>query len=88
MEHAIKLFFKRSMLLRNIDTTGNSQNNKTPVDINLSMDKESSVLLVFSDANWGAYTRSYIMSINYLLDSVIFQNLELTQNLIIKRHST
>ncbi|KAG1723597.1 uncharacterized protein EDB91DRAFT_1015979, partial [Suillus paluster] len=57
----------------------------TPLDINPSMGKESSVPLAFSDANWGMQTRSYIMSISHLLDSVVYQNSELAQNLAMKR---
>ncbi|KAG2340121.1 hypothetical protein BDR05DRAFT_1002702 [Suillus weaverae] len=50
------------------------------------LSKESSVPLAFSDANWGMHTRSYMMSINCLPDSVILQNSELAQSLTMKRH--
>ncbi|KAG2360389.1 hypothetical protein BDR07DRAFT_1289673 [Suillus spraguei] len=88
MERAIKLFANGQMLLSDINTTGNSQNNKTPLHINPSTGKESSVPLAFSDANWGVQTRAYITSISRLPDSVIYCNSELTQNLAMKRHGT
>ncbi|KAG1905400.1 uncharacterized protein F5891DRAFT_976338 [Suillus fuscotomentosus] len=76
------------MLLSDIDTVGNGQNNKTPLHINLSMGKESSVPLAFSDINWGVQTRAYIMSISRLPDSVVYHNAELTHNLAMKRRGT
>ncbi|KAG2050397.1 hypothetical protein BDR06DRAFT_891700 [Suillus hirtellus] len=88
MEHAIKLFANGQMLLSNIDTAGNGQNNKTPLHINPSMGKESSVPLAFSDTNWGMQTRAYIMSISHLPDSVVYRNVELTHNLAMKRCGT
>ncbi|KAG1737097.1 uncharacterized protein EDB91DRAFT_1055236, partial [Suillus paluster] len=88
IEHAIRLFANGHILLSNIDTAGNSRGNKTPLDINPSMGKQSSVPLAFSDVNWGAHTRSYMSSINHLPDSVILQNSELTQALAVKRHGT
>ncbi|KAG1878853.1 hypothetical protein F4604DRAFT_1579814 [Suillus subluteus] len=88
MECAIKLFANGQMLLSDINTAGNGQGNKTPLDINLLMGRESSIPLAFSDANWGAHTRSYFMSINHLPDLVILRNLELAQSLAMKRHGT
>ncbi|KAG2062200.1 hypothetical protein BDR06DRAFT_1027435 [Suillus hirtellus] len=88
MEHAIKLFANGQMLLSDIDTAGNGQNNKTLLHINLSTGKESSVPLAFSDTNWGMQTRAYITSISCLPDSVIYHNMELTHNLAMKRRST
>jgi hypothetical protein len=88
IEHAIKLFTNGQMLLSDINTAGNGRNNKTPLHINLSMGKEISVPLAFSDTNWGVQTRAYIMSISRLPDSVIYCNSELTHNLAMKRCGT
>ncbi|KAG2368726.1 hypothetical protein BDR07DRAFT_1269223 [Suillus spraguei] len=85
MEHAIQLFADGHMFLCDIDTAGNGRGNKTPLDINPSTGKESSVPLAFSDTNWGAHTRSYTRSINCLPYSVILRNSELVQNLAMKR---
>ncbi|KAG1862696.1 hypothetical protein F4604DRAFT_1683836 [Suillus subluteus] len=85
MERAIKLFANGQMLLSDINTAGNGRNNKTPLHINPSTGKESSVPLVFSDTNWGVQTRAYITSISCLPDSVVYRNSELAQNLAMKR---
>ncbi|KAG1727912.1 hypothetical protein EDD22DRAFT_789217 [Suillus occidentalis] len=88
MERAIKLFANGQMLLSDIDTAGNGRNNKTLLHINPSTGKESSVPLVFSDANWGVQTRAYITSISRLPDSVVYRNSELAQSFAMKRHGT
>ncbi|KAG1725897.1 uncharacterized protein EDB91DRAFT_1061920 [Suillus paluster] len=88
MERAIRLFANEHILLSDIDATGNGRGNKTPLDINLSAGKQSSVPLAFSDVNWGAHTRSYTTSINRLPDLVILRNSELAQALAVKRHGT
>ncbi|KAG2740491.1 hypothetical protein P692DRAFT_20668347, partial [Suillus brevipes Sb2] len=63
MERAIRLFADEHMVLCDTDTAGNGRGNKTPLDINPSTGKESSVPLAFSDTNRGAHTRAYSMSI-------------------------
>ncbi|KAG1787880.1 uncharacterized protein HD556DRAFT_1206237, partial [Suillus plorans] len=63
MERAIRLFVNGHMLLGDINTAGNSQGNKTPLDVNLSTGNQSSVTLAFSEANWGAHMRAYMTSI-------------------------
>ncbi|KAG1836867.1 hypothetical protein DFJ58DRAFT_846709 [Suillus subalutaceus] len=88
MERAIKLFANGQMLLSDIDTAGNGRNNKTPLHINPSTGKESSVPLAFSDANWGVQTRAYTTSISRLPDSVVYRNSELAQSLAMKRRGT
>ncbi|KAG2156785.1 uncharacterized protein EDB93DRAFT_1079184 [Suillus bovinus] len=88
MECAIKLFADNHMFLCDIDTTGNGRGNKTPLDINPSMGKESSVPLAFSDSNWGAHTRAYMVSINRLPHLVILQNSEFVQSLAMKKHGS
>ncbi|KAG1811796.1 uncharacterized protein BJ212DRAFT_1277310 [Suillus subaureus] len=71
MEHTIQLFTNGHMILSDIDTAGNGQGNKTPLDINPSTGKESSMPLAFSDTNWGVHTQAYTVSINCLPHSVI-----------------
>jgi hypothetical protein len=88
MECAIKLFAKGHMLLSDIDTIGNGRGNKTPLEVNPSTGKESSIPLAFSDVNWGAHTRAYTVSINCLPDLVILQNSELAYSLAMKRRGT
>ncbi|KAG1865179.1 hypothetical protein C8R48DRAFT_601432 [Suillus tomentosus] len=88
MERAIRLFANGNLLLSDIDTSGNGRGNKTPLNINPSTGRESSIPLAFSDANWGAHTRAYMKSINCLPDSVIIRNSELAQSLAMKRRGT
>ncbi|KAG1900238.1 uncharacterized protein F5891DRAFT_935124, partial [Suillus fuscotomentosus] len=64
IEHVIRLFANGNLLLSDIDTSGNGRGNKTPLNINPSTGRESSIPLAFSDSNWGAHIRSYIRSIN------------------------
>ncbi|KAG1908529.1 uncharacterized protein F5891DRAFT_937064, partial [Suillus fuscotomentosus] len=59
---------------------------KVPQKHNKSTGNESSALLAFSNANWGAPTRLYIKSITCMGDSVIHKIWERTQNLSTKRH--
>ncbi|KAG1886827.1 uncharacterized protein F5891DRAFT_1200678 [Suillus fuscotomentosus] len=70
MERTIRLFVNGHMLLGDIDTSGNGRGNKTLLDINPSTGNQSSIPLAFSEANWGAHTRAYMVSITCLPDSV------------------
>ncbi|KAG2149082.1 uncharacterized protein EDB93DRAFT_1250018 [Suillus bovinus] len=51
MERVIRLLAKGHMVLSDIGIAGNSEGNKTHLDINPSMSNES-IPLAFSDANW------------------------------------
>jgi hypothetical protein len=73
------------MLLGDINTAGNGQGNKTPLDVNPSTGNQSSIPLAFSEANWGAHTRAYMESIKCLPDSVLIRNSELAQSLTMRR---
>ncbi|KAG1859729.1 hypothetical protein F4604DRAFT_1543876, partial [Suillus subluteus] len=59
---------------------------KAPQKHNKSTGNESSALLAFSDANWGAPTKLYIKSITHAGDLVISKMWERAQNLTTKRH--
>ncbi|KAG2058727.1 hypothetical protein BDR06DRAFT_875189 [Suillus hirtellus] len=51
MEYAIRLFVNGHMLLGDIDTSGNDQDNKTPLNISSSTGNQSSIPLASSEAH-------------------------------------
>ncbi|KIK47185.1 hypothetical protein CY34DRAFT_74693 [Suillus luteus UH-Slu-Lm8-n1] len=86
MERAIRLFAKEGFLLSHIEINSRGKASKAPQKHNKSTGNESSALLAFSDANWGAPTKSYIKSITRAGDLVISKMWERAQNLTMKRH--
>ncbi|KAG1839680.1 hypothetical protein F4604DRAFT_1599397 [Suillus subluteus] len=86
MERAITLFAREGFLLSHIKINSRGKASKVPQKHNKSMGNESSTLLGFSDANWGAPTKSYTKSITHAGDLVISKMWERAQNLTTKRH--
>ncbi|KAG1881237.1 hypothetical protein F4604DRAFT_1678829 [Suillus subluteus] len=86
MECTIRLFAKEGFLLSHIKINSRGKASKAPQKHNKSTGNKSSALLAFSDANWGAPTKSYIKSITCAGDLVISKMWERAQNLTAKRH--
>ncbi|KAH7917948.1 hypothetical protein BV22DRAFT_1025439 [Leucogyrophana mollusca] len=84
VERVLQLLADANIKLSDIDLSGKKPA-KTPLKHNKATGKESGSGLAFSEANWGAATRSYMKAIERRGDEVIIVACNLAHNLVTRR---